>query len=80
MNILKYLNLALEVAASVEALISLFAVSAPVTGPAISLAVQPAISAVQAVFPKANIPPALVTDVCDAAADAINAYFKRTGA
>ena len=75
MNILKYLTLGITVSETVLALISLLATS-PVSGAAIVSVVQPAISAVETTFPNVKIPPQLVSDVANAAADAINTYYK----
>jgi len=77
MNILKYLNLALEIGVSVEGLLAYFKSATTVQGSIIEQIVLPSVQAVEQVFPKVNVPPALLTDVCNAAADAIDSYFKK---
>jgi len=51
-----------------------------VTGPALLAIVQPELAALQTVLPHAAIPPALLVDVTDAVADAIDAYYHPKGA
>ena len=74
MNIFKYIDLGIGVVESVTAFIALLAPKKSVTGIQVAGAAQPAISAIQGAF-GVIIPPALITDVSNAAADAIDKYI-----
>ena len=79
-NIFSYIELALSVGGAVQTTIAEFAAAgptAPVTGAQLQAVWGPVVLAVQSVFPKAAIPPALVTDICNAVADAVAQYLKK---
>jgi hypothetical protein len=82
-SIFVYLGLALEIGSVVEGFVTL-AKTEPAsqwTGAQISALASPAVSALTSAFPgKINIPPALVTDLSNAVADALQAYFKKAAA
>jgi hypothetical protein len=73
MNIFKYIEFGITGIETVTAFIALLAPKQAVTGPQIVATVSPMISAIQATF-NVTIPANLVTDVAQAAADAINKY------
>ena len=73
MKILAYISFAVEVAAAVGQVIALVATKAPVTGPALQQIILPSITEAQAAF-GFSIPPALVTDICDVVAVAVNKF------
>ena len=77
LNIFSYINLAIEIIAAVQACLHLgISASNPLTAAQLEAIAAPVIAGVQAVVPKANIPAALVADVANAIADAVNAYYK----
>jgi len=73
LNILKYLDLGLSVLESVTAFQALIAAKQKVTGAQVQAAAQPAISGIETAF-GVTIPAGLVSDICDAAATAIDKY------
>lgn len=74
-KIFQYFGLATAVIESISGIQSALK-SNPVSGAAIQAAVEPAIDAVTGILAHVVIPGALITDVCNAAADAINQYFE----
>jgi hypothetical protein len=73
MKIFAYIEFAITVAESVASVAALLAIKQPLTGPELQSALSPAIAGIQAAF-NVTPPAALVTDICQAAADAINKY------
>jgi hypothetical protein len=76
-NVFAYLELATGAVASVGTLQHLVKDPAPVTTLELVGIAQPVIQAVEAIFPKVNVPMDLVSEIATAAADAINRYFKK---
>jgi hypothetical protein len=76
-KIFEYISFAIEVGESVTAVTALIAAKQPLTGAELQGAINPAISGIQAVF-GVTPPAALVSDICQAAADAINKYVLKT--
>jgi hypothetical protein len=74
-KIFQYIGLALDLGGSVESIIALLKTK-PVTGAGLLAAIQPALSGVQTTF-NVSIPDTVVTDICDAAAAAINKYVSK---
>ena len=72
-NILKYISLGIGVVESVAGFVALIALKKPVTVAEVAAAAQPAISSIQSAF-NITIPPALITDVSNAAAAALDKY------
>ena len=73
LKILAYFSIAATALSAVSGLIAAFAAATkanPVTGPQIQMLVQPVVTAVQEAE-GLNIPAAVVTDVCNAVADAL---------
>jgi len=76
-NVFAYINLAIEVAAGVNAVLHLGITAAnPLTATELESIALPIVSAVQGLVPKANIPPALVADICNGIADSVYAFYK----
>ena len=73
MKILTYISFALEVAETVTAVGGLIALKQKLTGPELQAAISPAVNGLQTTF-GVTAPAALVTDICNSAADAINRY------
>jgi hypothetical protein len=73
MNIFKYISLAFGIVESVTAFTQLIAARKSVTGAQVAAAAGPAIDAIQSTF-NVQVPEALVTDVSQSAADAIDKY------
>jgi len=76
-KILAYISFAVEVAAAVGQIIALVATKVPFTGPAIQSIILPAITEAQTAFGFA-VPAALVTDICDVIAVAVNKFEPKT--
>ena len=77
MKIFEYISLAIEIGEAVTSIAALIALKQTLQGGQIQNAVQPAISGIQVLF-NVTPPAALVTDICQAAADAINKYVIKT--
>jgi hypothetical protein len=75
-NIFKYVSLAIDIGAAVASVTALVHAHKKITGHEISAAVDPAVSALKAVWPEASkfLPPELVADVAQTTADALNKY------
>ena len=77
-KIFSYITAGLEIASVVEAMIQLIAAKQPVTAAILSTVISPGIQALQLISPKITLPPALINDIIQAAADAINKYVIKT--
>jgi hypothetical protein len=76
-NVFAYINLAIEVAAGVNAVMHLGITAAnPLTATELESIALPIVSAVQGLVPKANIPAALVADICNGIADSVYDFYK----
>jgi len=77
-TIFKYIALALEIGTTIQSITALIesaqATHVPITGSQIDAAIQPVVSGIEGVFPKVVFPEALLTDIENASADAINRY------
>lgn len=76
-NIFKFVELGFVLTGSVQQTLLDFKTATaenPVTGQQLQAAWQPAISEAQGIWPKINIAPALVLDICNAVADAAKNY------
>ena len=75
-NIFAYIDLAIAIIAAVQACLHL-GISATnlLTAAQLEAIAAPVIAGIQALVPKANIPAALVADVCNAIADAVNSFY-----
>lgn len=75
-SIFGYFSLAIAILGSISAIQSVL--KAPtVTGAALYAAIAPDLSAVQSILPHVQIPAALVQDICNVAADAINQFYHK---
>lgn len=75
-NILAYVDFAIELIAAVQSVLHLgISATNPLTAAQLETIAAPVIAGVQALVPKANIPGALVTDVANGIADAVNAFY-----
>lgn len=72
LSIFSYITLAGSVLATVEMLQHTFTQPGPVSGELIAAEIQPALSALQSVLPKAQVSPALVLACANAVAETIN--------
>lgn len=75
-KILQYISLGFDIGTSVEAVIALVKAKQQLTGAQIQAAVAPALSGVESTF-SVTIPDAVVADIADAAADAINKFVTK---
>lgn len=73
MKIFQYISLALEIGSTIETIIALVKTEQPLSGAQIQTAIQPALSGVESTF-SVSVPDAVVTEICDAAAAAINKF------
>lgn len=77
MDFLKYFSLGGAVFGSVESVIALAKAPVPLDGPTLLSVVQPALSAVTSVFPKAKVPADLAAQICNGLAAIVNKYYKK---
>lgn len=76
LNIFAYINLAIAIISAVTTVLHLaITPTTPLTGLQLVAIAQPILSDIQVLIPKANIPAALVVDIADAIADAVNAFY-----
>jgi len=75
-KIFQYFGLALAVLEAISG-IQAAITSTPVNGTSIETAIQPVLDSITSLLSHVNLPAQLVTDVCNAAADAINAFYKK---
>jgi hypothetical protein len=73
MKIFAYIAFAIEAAEAATSIAALVAAKQPLSGAELQAAVEPAIQGAQSAF-GFTAPAALVTDICQATADAINKY------
>ena len=73
MKIMEYLSFALEIGSAVQSITMLVQSKQKLTGVQVQAAVNPAVGGLQTLF-NLSLPAPLVTDVCQAAADAVNKY------
>jgi hypothetical protein len=72
-KILQYVSLGFEIGTSVESIITLVESKQQLTGSQVQAAVAPAILGIESTFSQI-VPDAVVLDICDAAAAAINKF------
>jgi hypothetical protein len=77
MKIFAYIAFAIEAAEAATSIAALVAAKQPLTGSELQASVEPAIQGAQSAF-GFTAPAALVTDICQAAADAINKYVLKS--
>ena len=75
-NIFAYVDLAIAIISAITGVLHLnISATNPLTAAALVVLATPVLAGVQALLPKANIPPALVQDIAQAIADAVNSYY-----
>jgi hypothetical protein len=76
-NVFAYIEIAAGIIAAVQAIHNLkISATNPLSSAELQAIAMPVLAGVQQIAPTANISPALVTDIANAIADAVNAYYK----
>lgn len=73
-KIFQLIGLAIEIGGAVTEVEALISIAKPLTGSQLQTILQPSIDTLHQVYPKFNPPKALLTDILNASADAINKY------